>query len=138
MHPNVSVSRRRSIRPVHRSELPPSVPPNMLFSAALIGTMTLAASAAESLGYFRVAARATNSHAIQTGPRDHWITVDGARATDLDCWLYDSSKQLVDSDTDATDYCVLSVVGSGVYRLVVRNQGGVASTYTVRKLERLR
>jgi hypothetical protein len=111
----------------------------MLFSAALVfGTMTLAASTAESLGHFRVAARATNSHAIQAGPRDHWITVDGAGATDLDCWLYDSSKQLVDSDTDATDYCVLSSVGSGVYRLVVRNQGGVAAMYTVRKLERLR
>jgi hypothetical protein len=111
----------------------------MIASAAVIlTTMTLAASSAESLGQFRVSPRATNSHSIQVGTRDHWITVDGTGATDLDCWLYDASKQLVDSDTDSTDYCVLSTNGPGTYRLVVRNHGKVASRYTVRALERLR
>jgi hypothetical protein len=110
----------------------------MLSVAVILATMTLAASSAESLGSFRVAPHATNSHAIEVGPRDRWITVDGGGATDLDCWLYDASKQLVDSDTDSTDYCVLSTTGSGTYRLVVRNHGKVASKYTVQALERLR
>jgi len=111
----------------------------MLFHAFFVlTTMTLASSAAESLGYHRVAPRANNSHEIRVVARDHWITVDGTGATDLDCWLYDASRQLVDSDTDATDYCVLSTDGAGQYRLVVRNQGRIASAYTIRKLERLR
>jgi len=108
------------------------------FAVLVFGTMTLTASSAESLGHFRVAPRTTNTHEIRVVAKDHWITVDGTGSTDLDCWLYDASRQLVDSDTDATDYCVLSTAGAGEYRLVVRNHGRIASAYTVRKLERLR
>ena len=110
----------------------------MILCAALLGALTLSASAAESLGSFRVGPRTTNTHLIDARARDQWVTVEGAGSTDLDCWLYDESKQLVDSDTDTTDYCVLSTTGSGRYRLVVQNKGRVATTYVVRKLERLR
>lgn len=35
------------------------------------------------------------------------VTVRGDGSTDLDCYAYDSYGNLVDSDTDETDYCVL-------------------------------
>lgn len=110
----------------------------LLLCAAMLGSLTLSASAAESLGSFRLGPRSSNNHTIEARARDQWVTVEGGGSTDLDCWLYDESRQLVDSDTDTTDYCVLSTTGSGRYRLVVRNKGQVAATYVVRKLERLR
>ena len=109
----------------------------LLICAALFGALTLSANAAESLGTFRVGARSSNNHLVDARARERWVTVEGQGATDLDCWLYDDTKQLVDSDTDTTDYCVLSTTGSGRYRLVVRNKGQILSTYVVRKLERL-
>jgi hypothetical protein len=110
----------------------------MILCAALFGALTLSASVAESLGSFRVGPANTNTHVIDARARDQWVTVEGGGSTDLDCWLYDESRQLVDSDTDTTDYCVLSTTGSGRYRLIVRNKGSVATTYVLRKLERLR
>jgi len=110
----------------------------MILCAAVFGALTLSASAAESLGNFRVGPRATNTHVFDVRARDQWVTVEGVGSTDLDCWLYDDSKQVVDSDTDTTDYCVLSTMGSGRYRLMVRNKGRVSTTYVVRKLERLK
>ena len=97
------------------------------FAALVFGTMTLTASSAESLGHFRVAPRATNTHEIRVVAKDHWITVDGTGSTDLDCWLYDASRQLVDSDTDATredNQQLMNALGSAVKEYVEVRNGG--------------
>jgi hypothetical protein len=37
------------------------------------------------------------------------VVVEGDYDTDLDCWLYDENGNIVDSDTDNTDICILEV-----------------------------
>src|SRR6478752_3301712 len=56
------------------------------------------------------------------------IDVEGDGSTDLDCRVYDANGNLVDSDLDGTDYCVLRWVPrrTGTFRLEVRNLGGIS------------
>ena len=55
------------------------------------------------------------------------VVVDGDGDTDLDCWIYDENNNLIDSDTDYTDYCILefSPNWTGVFHLKVSNLGYV-------------
>ena len=54
--------------------------------------------------------------------------------TDLDCYVYDANGNLIDSDTDATDYCVLRwrPAWLGTFRLEIRNLGPVYNAYVLR------
>lgn len=79
----------------------------------------------------RVLAHGSRTHYLDVGRRDDFITVEGDGDTDLDCWVYDESNRLVDSDTDSTDYCVLSTPGMGRHRLVIRNLGAIYNDYVV-------
>jgi hypothetical protein len=85
----------------------------------------------------RVRAGWTNTHFVSVGLSDNYVTVLGDGDTDLDCWIYDQSGALVDQDTDATDFCVLSTPGLGRHRLVITNYGDVYNNYVVRKGETL-
>jgi hypothetical protein len=55
------------------------------------------------------------------------IDVVGDGDTDLDCWLYDENGNLIDSDTDLTDWCILEFLPSwtGSFTLKITNFGYV-------------
>ena len=55
------------------------------------------------------------------------VDVRGDGDTDLDCWLYDDNGNLIDSDTDYTDWCILEVnpLWTGAFRIQVVNLGSV-------------
>jgi hypothetical protein len=112
-----------------------------------IGT-TITPAVAESPSPFRVVADATGGgwkvhydrvrahrtdvyHIAFTGGEDAAIDVIGDGDTDLDCRVYDEYGNLIDSDTDATDYCVLRWVPawSGQFRVEVINLGSVSNQY---------
>jgi hypothetical protein len=62
-----------------------------------------------------------------------FITVDGDGDTDLDAYLYDENGNLIDSDTDLTDYCIVQVTPkwSGSFRLEIKNLGRVWNEYVL-------
>ena len=62
------------------------------------------------------------------------ITVDGNNSTDLDCYVYDENDNLLDSDVDSTDNCVLgwTPAWTGPVRLEIHNLGSVANSYRLR------
>lgn len=62
------------------------------------------------------------------------ITVDGDGDTDLDLYVYDENGNLIASDTDRTDYCVVRWTPrwTGVFRIKVRNLGSVYNHYHFR------
>jgi hypothetical protein len=61
------------------------------------------------------------------------VVVEGDHDTDLDCWLYDEYGNIVDSDTDNTDICILEVTPrwTGEFSLQVANRGHVYNNYCV-------
>jgi hypothetical protein len=67
------------------------------------------------------------------GGRWATITVDGDGDTDLDLFVYDENGNLVASDTDRLDYCVVSFVPrrTGTFRIVVENLGSVYNRFTI-------
>lgn len=81
----------------------------------------------------RVRAHGENEHAVNVGGDDDLLIVDGDGRTDLDCWVYDARGRLIDSDTDETDYCVLSTPGTGRHRLVIKNYGNASNDYVVKQ-----
>jgi hypothetical protein len=102
----------------------------VICAATLLGSVATAQAASV---YFRdrVQARSIKQHFVQVGLSDAWLKVRGDGDTDLDCWVYDASNQLVDSDTDDTDYCILQTPGYGRHRLVIKNYGAVYNEYVV-------
>ena len=104
----------------------------------LLGTLTAlafiavpaGAMAARYLFSDRVEAHDVNFHVLPVSGA--YVAVRGDGTTDLDCFLF-KNGQLVDSDEDGTDYCVLSTDGlRAPYTLAVRNFGSVYNDYTVR------
>ncbi len=61
------------------------------------------------------------------------IVVSGDGDTDLDVFVYDADENLVASDVDPTDYCVVSwrPRRSATYRVEVHNLGDVYNIYTI-------
>jgi hypothetical protein len=61
------------------------------------------------------------------------VEVRGDGDTDLDCWIYDEHGNLIDRDTDRTDYCVLSWTPAytGGFTLKIANLGNVYNQYRV-------
>ncbi|MCA9300636.1 MAG: hypothetical protein KDA28_16320 [Phycisphaerales bacterium] len=82
----------------------------------------------------RVDARSTDAWRLrlQAGETST-IVVHGDGDTDLDAYLYDENGNLVASDTDGTDLCVLEVSPrwTGQFRLEIRNLGGVFNEYVL-------
>jgi hypothetical protein len=64
----------------------------------------------------------------------HRLEVEGDNDTDLDCWVSDRNGNLLGSDTDGTDYCVIGWYQPTGKRLVFRieNLGGVYNRYEFR------
>jgi len=61
------------------------------------------------------------------------ILVMGDGDTDLDLYIFDSNNNLVESDTDYTDFCYVSWVPAwtGPYTVVIVNRGGVHNKFTM-------
>ena len=61
------------------------------------------------------------------------VSVMGDGDTDLDVYVYDSNGNLVASDVDATDDCVISWTPkwTGEFRIVIKNKGSVYNSYTL-------
>ena len=63
------------------------------------------------------------------------VIVDGDGDTDLDCYIYDENGNLIDSDTDTTDYCILgwTPAWTGGFRLRIRDysNNGLTNSYVI-------
>jgi anthranilate phosphoribosyltransferase len=72
-----------------------------------------------------------NNIVLKGGERSSFL-VDGDGDSDLDCFLLDSDGDVVVSDVDETDVCLLSVSPrrSDVYHLRIKNHG-MANAYTL-------
>lgn len=83
----------------------------------------------------RVSARSTDRVSLGDfrGGEYGRVEVRGDGDTDLDCFLYDENDNLIDSDTDYTDVCVLTFRPrwTGPFRLEVRNLGSVWNEYSI-------
>lgn len=82
----------------------------------------------------RVNAYATDTYKLFfEGEETAIIRISGDGSTDLDCFAYDQNDHLVDSDTDASDQCVLrwTPAWTGKFFLKIRNLGRVSNRYSV-------
>lgn len=82
----------------------------------------------------RVEAHDTDSYEIRFhGDELARIVVRGDGDTDLDLFVYDENGNLVASDTDSTDVCVVSWTPrwTGNFRVRVKNLGRVYNRYTL-------
>ena len=61
------------------------------------------------------------------------IVVAGDGDTDLDLYVYDEHGHLIASDTDLTDFCVVTFHPrwTGAFRVEIRNLGSVYNAYTI-------
>lgn len=62
------------------------------------------------------------------------VEVEGDGDTDLDCFIKNRRGEVLASDTDGTDYCVLALTPpeTGHYTLEVRNLGTLYNAYVIR------
>jgi hypothetical protein len=67
------------------------------------------------------------------GNETTWISVSGDGSTDLDLFVYDQWGNLIASDEDETDDCIVgfSPNATGYFRIVVRNFGDEANAYSI-------
>ena len=82
----------------------------------------------------RVNARAADVYTISfRGGESARITVAGDGDTDLDLYVYDEFGNLVASDDDSTDYCVVGWTPrfTGPFTVRVVNRGGVYNQYRI-------
>jgi hypothetical protein len=78
--------------------------------------------------YVRMEARQTRTFNVEFRANEYArIDVRGDGDTDLDCWVYDENWNLIDSDLDYTDWCILEFNPrwAGVFNLRVRNLGSI-------------
>ena len=107
---------------------------------ALAGLMALAPAAlADPCSGPQIGTHIVSAHDARSFNQCFWggewarIVVMGDGDTDLDVYVYDPSGNLVGSDTDDTDWCEVSwfAYRGGMYRIVVRNRGGVYNEFTI-------
>lgn len=67
------------------------------------------------------------------GSRVARVGVKGNGNTDLDCYIYDGNGNLIVSDTDSSDACLVEWVPywTGPFRVRIRNRGGVYNRYVM-------
>jgi len=73
-------------------------------------------------------------HETFRGGESAMITVSGDGDTDLDLYVYDENDNLVESDTDFTDECLVTFTPrwTGQFRIEVKNRGRVYNCYELR------
>ena len=59
------------------------------------------------------------------------VNVRGAGRSDIDCFIFDEDDNLVASDQDSSDVCLLRVVPrwTGHFTIVIKNVGGQRTSY---------
>jgi hypothetical protein len=80
------------------------------FGAALLMAVGLTATGVAATQFSqvsRVEAFDTDTWTVWASAGNRRIVVDGDGDTDLDCYVYDQSGQLLAKDDDGTDYCIL-------------------------------
>ncbi len=115
-----------------RTRLAARLAPRALFAAVLLSG--LAATAGAMTDYVlggSVAGGSVRTHSLAVGYSDNSIVVRGTPGRDIDCWVFDSDGDLVDSDTDATSICLIATPGLGTHRLVIRNLSSQRSEYSL-------
>lgn len=62
------------------------------------------------------------------------VVVDGDGDTDLDLYVYDENGNLIDSDTDFSDYCLATwtPLWSGYFTIRIVNRGAISNVYRLR------
>jgi hypothetical protein len=99
--------------------------------------LLLAGTAPAFADFFRVGrvlAFETDTWRIRTAAGDTRVVVDGDGDTDLDCWVYDRFGNLLGSDVDGTDLCVVRFRNPSNAELAIRirNLGNVYNDYELR------
>jgi hypothetical protein len=78
--------------------------------------------------HYRIASNSTKTLTgrFRGGERAR-LTVNGDGDTDLDLYVYDESDNLVESDSDGTDYCIATWTPkwTGEFKIVIKNRGSV-------------
>ena len=102
----------------------------ILIAAIAIGSMTPADARAYRVDRVEANDTDTWTFTLHGGCKSR-IIVNGDGDTDLDAWLYDENGNLIDSDTDGTDTCVLDCTPkwTGQFKLLIRNHGNVWNQY---------
>lgn len=100
--------------------------------AAFVATLCATAEGRAASGQIsRVEAFDTDIWTIWTTSGSNQVVVDGDGDTDLDCYVYDLSGQLLGKDDDATDYCIVDFYRrrSGNVKVHIVNLGTVWNRY---------
>jgi hypothetical protein len=124
-------------------------------------TLALAAASLLTLGATGLAAEAATAAGAVGGPIEHYaqvpaystdsyrlrfqagelaaIDIIGDGDTDLDCFVYDASGNLIELDDDGTDHCVLRWIPTETqtFRLEISNLGLVYNAYVLLATEPL-
>lgn len=132
-----------------------------IFLAAVMGMMTLVSTSASAMGsttqatvpaqtetqtqastlkvnidkYDKVSANTTDVYTVKLyAGEDAYIYVEGDGDTDLDIFLYDENGNLIDSDTDELDDCLVTCCPkwTGTFKLKIKNLGDVYNRYRLR------
>ena len=81
-----------------------------------------------------VKAYSTDNYTVTfRGSEEAVVAVDGDGDTDLDLYVYDENGNLVGSDTDSTDTCVVKWTPkwTGKFTIRVQNRGSVYNRYEI-------
>jgi len=106
----------------------------VLTCAALLVTGAAAHAFTDFFLASSVLAFHTDTWRVWTSAGDHRVVVRGDGDTDLDCYVYDRFGNLLDADTDGTDFCVIDIYNPSSGNLTIRvlNLGSVYNEYTLR------
>ena len=110
-----------------------------LMTCAVALTCLVAPVAASPVGgskydVHQVAAYGTDTFYVSfRGYEDAAVIISGDGDTDLDLFVFDGNGNLIDSDTDGSDDCVVRFMpyGTGTFRIEVRNLGCVYNEYEI-------
>jgi hypothetical protein len=100
----------------------------------LEGSMTKGRAGGPAVHYDRVEAYTTDIYRITfRGGQSAIVEVVGDGDTDLDCFMYDENGNLIVSDVDYTDHCILVWTPSwtGPFELQIQNLGSVWNGYVL-------
>ncbi len=100
----------------------------------LEGSMTKGREGGPGIDHSRVEAYSSMYYTIRfRAGESAIIEVVGDGDTDLDCYVYDENDNLIDSDTDYTDHCVLiwTPRWTGPFELQIHNLGSVWNAYVL-------